>query len=279
MTAGTPERPEHSLEAYLDGLLADSERAEFDRRVRSDPALRAEAECQARIDEALKRLYTPSAAGAPALASLRAASTNGRAATTLRSPLSAARRARPAPALRRGLAVAAAVAFCSLAGWQVWCFVRPAAVVDAYAAQAWRSMDTVYRDEVSSGLKPSWVCKDNEEFARSFEKRFGQPLYLAPPPSGVTVAGLSYCNTITRRTMHLLARVNGSPVMVFADSVPDDTRPSLPPGQGLRLFRREIGKVVLYEVTPLSEPRVLDLFYDPATRPAHDTTWQSGPTP
>ena len=67
----------------------------------------------------------------------------------------------------------------------------------------------------------------------------------------------------------MLARVDGVPVMVFVDRTSADTDPKLDQGRvGLHLFRKELGSLVLYEVTPLGEPRVMDYLIPADTRKA-----------
>ncbi len=52
----------------------------------------------------------------------------------------------------------------------------------------------------------------------------------------------------------------GARVFVCMDLLSRDPRPLLPEDSGLQLFRRVLGDYVMYEVTPLSEPHVLELF-------------------
>ena len=75
--------------------------------------------------------------------------------------------------------------------------------------------------------------------------------------------GLAYPNTITPRTIALLARVHSEEVVVFVDRVRADPGQSLPQGSGLNLHRRRVGKLVLYELSRLDRPFLLDLFYQP----------------
>ena len=42
-----------------------------------------------------------------------------------------------------------------------------------------------------------------------------------------------------------------------------DSQPKLPKDSGLHLFRRELGGLVLYELSPLAEPQLLTLFIIP----------------
>ena len=163
----------------------------------------------------------------------------------------------------RRLAAAAAIAAGLVGGWQVWRVAGPGAGAPAaYRHQPWRSLDTVYRDTVASGFEPGWVCADDREFVLTFKSLHHQGLVLADTPPRFEAVGLLYCNSITPRTIGVLLRVEGRPVIVFVDRVERDTvQPK--PSAGINVFRRQIGRLVLYELSPLSEPLVLPLFHDP----------------
>ena len=86
---------------------------------------------------------------------------------------------------------------------------------------------------------------------------------MGQAPVGVNAVGLSYCNSITPRTLILLAKVKDRPVLVFVDRLDKDEGQSLPPGSALKLFSRTVDELVLYELTPLAEPHLLGLFRRP----------------
>ncbi len=170
----------------------------------------------------------------------------------------------PPPARRRPgrLAVAAAVAGGLVGVWLIAQNLVPDRSREGvYQAQPWRAMQTVYRDLVSEGFEPLWVCKDDQEFADSFRSTYHQGLLLTEMPPGTTTLGLSYCNSLTARTTCLLARAGGEPVVVFVDRIERDQPQSAP--EGLHLHRRRIGRLVLYELSPLEEPAVLPWFFNP----------------
>ena len=52
-------------------------------------------------------------------------------------------------------------------------------------------------------------------------------------------------------------------VVVFVDKLKRDTHPELPAESNLYIHRKVVGQLVLYEVSPLDEPHVLDLFFIP----------------
>lgn len=247
------EQPGQLMDAYLDDLLDDAQREHFKRRLESDQRSRAEVECQQRIDGALDRLFAPSRAGELASRIAAVAATERR--RVIRMPAGVSR--------WRRFAVAAVLVMGVVGLYRIWTFVKPRPVIDHYAPQPWRSLEKVYRDTVAGGFKPNWVCKNDREFKSAFQRRLGQALLLLPPPPGVAWAGLDYCNSITPQTMFLLTWVRGREVVVFADRNEFDKGQSLPLDSGLHLFRRQLGKLVLYECTPFDHPSVIEEFYIP----------------
>ena len=69
-------------------------------------------------------------------------------------------------------------------------------------------------------------------------------------------------NGVSEKTLGFLARVQDKPVIVFADRAERDSAQQLSDPQ-LHLFKRQVGPIVLYEVSPLDKPKLLDLFYQP----------------
>jgi hypothetical protein len=267
-------RPAHDgagLDAYLDGQLDAVERDRFEQRLRLDPILQAELVLQRRLDEALRRRFEPPSPQRV----LEALSRRAGGPQVLRFP--SARRWFQRP---WGLAVAASIIVALIGvNWYVWTSLphglaprperRPIELV---------SLERGYQRELERGFRPLWLCETDHEFASAIFKSLGQGLLITIPPAEIKAKGLSYLPALSKDTMILLAEVETQPVVVFIDRLAADSRPTLPPESGLRLFRREVGALVLYEVTPLGEPRVLELFYDPkmpeewyrADQPPHD---------
>lgn len=272
------------LEAYLDGLMNDAERAAFAESLRTDPARRRQVELQARIDGALEQLFhveTPSRAQIAAALAGAVGSADAAESAPLNTPASYVVRAStpasvasPAPRPQRartywagiGLAAAAAI------GWLVASLVlhRPAENEPYFAA---RPLVDVYRDAIANGFEPTYDCRDPELFAATFRQRQGEPLQLLAMPPDMRMLGLAYVGGLSRHTTAMLCRVDGKPVMVFVDRRSAD-RPDAANvggaglnGAGLRVFREERDGLVFYEVTPLGEPRVMQLL-----APTHDGT-------
>jgi hypothetical protein len=150
-----------------------------------------------------------------------------------------------------------------LAGaWMIW-RALPTTPVDPYALEQ-KTMVAVYQEAIDDGFGPDWVCRNDEEFAFTFRVAHQQALVLREMPEDVAALGLSYCHTISPRTICILAQAEGRPVMVFVDRLDAEPGRAEAPGGGLHLHRGTVGDLVLYELSPLDTPRVLPLLHDPA---------------
>ncbi len=242
------------LDAYLDSVMTPDECAEFQREIESDDDLRAQVELQKEIDHAFGRLFQPPWAKRELveITDLRESEAHKLPTTTRRDR----------GALPRRLAVAAAIVAGIFGGWLTWNALRPAGVSNPYGP--WRSIEMVYADAVANDMKPEWTCDTEPEFADSIRDHFGQAAVIPfELPDGMAALGLAYGNSISRRTVYLLAEVNDEPVIVFIDRVEADSGQTIEESSGLNLFSRRIGRLVLYELSPLEKPALLELFYDP----------------
>lgn len=256
MTKEPGQHGDATLDDYLDGLLDDEANSRFEERINADRDLQAEIERQTAVTDALQRMCTPQ----PGVEQ-RVVGAIRKAAAATPVPIAGAK---AVPFYRRRWAIAALLALGVIAAWRLAGVIEQRRLDrDEYGPKPWTSVETYYRDAVKRGFDPEWVCKDDDEFASTFKKRLRQPLLVAATTGPVVGLGLGYANCLTPRTMTYLARVQGKPVVVFVDKLKKDTHPKLPPNSGLNLFRKELDRLVLYEVTPLNEPHVLDLFYVP----------------
>lgn len=245
MTSPPDSSDRSNLDAYLDGAVMEPERARMAREISVSGELQAEIELQNHIDESLRRSFGRAAIPKSLLEKVRENAPAGRMVRPLR------RRMRLAV-----IAAAAALVWCVLS----WQFFVSSSKPPRYNPN--RPLDAIYQSQIAAGFKPRWVCDDDREFVATFHDRQGQGLLLAAMPSGSKMVGLTYCGGISRYTTTMLARVNDSPVMVFVDRLSADTHPQLPPGEtNLHLFRRVLGSIVLYELTPLEQPRVMDFLH------------------
>jgi hypothetical protein len=242
---GQPDRLD--LDAYLDDVVTGPERARMAREISASRELQAEVALQERIDASLQRSLSPGAIPQDLLAKLR----------------ENAPTARTVPLLRRRrvtwiAATAAALAWGALA-WQ-YLYLSDNSKTSRYDATI--PLATIYHKQVAAGFQPKWVCDDDREFASTFLARQGQGLLLAAMPPGSKMVGLTYCGGLSRYTTTMLARVGDAPIMVFVDRMGAGPPPQPPASQsGLHLFQKELGSLVLYELTPLGEPRVMDYLY------------------
>jgi hypothetical protein len=249
MSAGGPNEPSNLIDRYLDGLLSEPERAAFEQRLGAEPELRAQVELQSRINDSLSRSFVVPPAE-QVMGPVRSA------------PRVEARRSRwsiPDLLRSRWVAVAAALLI-ALGVWSAWRATRPKQVDDYPTQLAWYPMEMIYRMETQKGFRPQWVCDTERELATTFWLQLDQPLAIPIPPEKKGW-GLSYYNSLSPKTVALLAKVNDTPVMVFADRAEAEVLPS--PDSKLYAHKREIGGIVLYEVSPLPKPYLLDDFYVP----------------
>ena len=246
------------LDAYIDGLMTSDQCAEFQREVESDDDLRAQIEIQEEIDQAFRRLFQP-----PSAERISVALTDLRESAPYKLPPTTKR---DWGAIPRRLAVAAALVAGVFGGWLTFNALKSSNVPDPYGP--WRSIEVVYADSVADDMKPDWTCETESEFADGIRNHFGQAVVIPfDLPDGVAALGLAYGNSISRRTVYFLAEVNDHPVIVFIDRVEVDSGQTIEESSGLNLFSRRIGKLVLYELSPLAKPAFLELFYDPDADP------------
>jgi hypothetical protein len=256
MSAEAPDSLQPLLERYLDRQLTPDERAALESRLAADPAAQAEVAQQRQIDAALRRIGRPADPEA-IWARIEAAERAGRVTALLQ----ARRRAR---ILRAAVAAALVLAFGG-AGALYWQTQRTRHLLEdrQYGEQPWRSYETVYADTVKAGFTADWECKTEKDFARTFRGRFGQGLLLGEVPAGIQTLGLSYCNTLSPKTVILLALVHGEKVIVFIDRPSSYQRAGIAPASGLHMYGKQVGQLILREISPLDRPYLLDLFYDP----------------
>lgn len=210
------------LEDYLDGRLEGAERAAFEAELGRRPDLRAAADLQGWIDEGL----------------VRALGREGVEAT------------RRSPWGRWRYAAAAAVALAALP--LLWFGVKRALETDLEAA---------YRRTLAAGFQPAEVCTTDGEFRRWVWEKYQAGLAPGPDRGGVEFVGWSYSTVLGPYTALLLARADGREVLVVMDRKEQAAAfpPSLPRLPGLRVFKREIGKLAFFEVTPLDHPAVIEV--------------------
>jgi hypothetical protein len=151
--------------------------------------------------------------------------------------------------------------------WQKWLPMAAAAVVLLAGLAGWRYwvvsnrpdiLGPVYHRIVEAGFKPDAVCTTDEEFSGWTRQYLRQAMYPTSRPAGLEYVGWSSGRAVGRVSAILLARVEGQPVIVVMERT---DRLDFPPGRvqdpALHLYRRQIGDVVLFEITPISHQTIL----------------------
>ncbi len=271
------------LDQFLDGQMESQQAVVFASQIQQDENLQAEQLLQVKIDASLKRLFQFDGtralathadvldadvldADAPDLDSPKVHQTqsNGESATV--SPQITTDRGDRATFLKIVLA-ASLLLLASLIAVN-YSVDRTVPVAVHFQQQPLRD---IFQQTVDRGFDPYYLCDDLDRFAAVFEKRQAVRLTLAEMPPGRKMLGLSYPGGISRNTTAMLCRADGQSVMVFVD-VPDNegdvellqsaltADPDQTPCGRLNVFQERKYGLVFYEVTPLEQPTMIELF-------------------
>ena len=250
----------YELDLYIDGLLDAERRAAFERRLFADPELAAELERQRSLDERLVAAFSvpedPAAIVRDALAGGRTRHAGGRVLSFTR------------------FAVAASVlAALGLGLWGLGFFdqVTTNTGVDVTGELAKGAGRGVAEDGMSCGAFGGLYAELAEE-SRQFvaacvspqdlgllcKDKYGQEL-IVDATDEVPIEGPFACQRGPTTTV-LWSPQQPDPILILVDAVANDPKPVLEANSPAHLFRRELGDLVLYEVSPWDTPRTLDLF-------------------
>jgi hypothetical protein len=220
------------IDAYLDGTPAT--RAEFERRAAGDPGLSRELELQRRVDDRLCVLMA--LPDAPAMPHARGSIGISDART------------------RRILRIAAALALCAVGAWAA--LARPWAMLLG-PGRSDVAANVAYRELVKGGLTPIWVCGSDEEFGKYTREKLGAALTITPR-TGLELVGWTYAGGLLDSSAQvLMCRADGKPVIVVMGKKADDRSMHADAGSGVTIHRREMGDVVMYEVSEREDETVL----------------------
>lgn len=244
------------LEAWLDSRFAASS---------SEPApdedLHEGLALQRLINDSLRRSFEPPPPPAPE-ALLRALAQEAAKAPVAGSIL-------PRSRTWRAAVIAASLALGAFGIWRIVETLSPE-VVDPYA-QPFRTFAGVYEHELETGFEPAWVCENDRQFFQFVWPYFRRGILMQPPPEGTVVAGLDVSNSLSEDTLYVLGQTQGHRLLVFIDTADHDRPEAVDEWAGaMNLFRRELDGFVLYELSPLAEPTLLNTFYVPDEVP---TEW------
>ncbi|MCZ6688928.1 MAG: hypothetical protein O7H41_04935 [Planctomycetota bacterium] len=222
-----------SLDRYIDGLLAGPERAAFERRLATDPDLAADLRTQRAIDSRLKETFSPPAR------------VGGIARRVARQPASL------------GANAAAAVLIIGLRIAQGSWMGRPAPEPSEVEVAA-PNITRVYAELAPTGPASLVGCQSEASLAPHFSEKYGQELFVRIDAE-LPIAGPFEVEGWPTLTV-LKTRSGKTPILILIDARSADPQPAVEAGGHLRLYRRDIGLFVIHELSPLPEPKCLDLF-------------------
>ena len=233
------------IDDYLDNQMDEPRRDEFEQQINSDDELAGQVDQQRRIDQSLQRLYAPPAGQV----------LDGLDAAGKKSPKRRSLRARYVAAM---LAVAAVIVV-GVYLWQIF----DTSPGDGLRVVRLTPMAELYAAQIDAGFKPQFVCDTDQQFASTYWYRLDQGLLMHEAPPGVTALGLTYGRHLSFRTIMLLATAEDQQIIVFADQLSQVPQAAPQPPPGMHVHRRDVGELVLYELSPFDQPKLLDLFYQP----------------
>ena len=232
--------------AYLDGTLDGAQRTQFELALEHDAALQAELKFQRELDGSLTRLFEPPAAIAEGRGGVANAALEAAPAT---NPL-----AFPRSRWRLAAWIAAAAALLLAAGITYY-MMNPRDPNLLTPEQVYARMEL-------ANFKPAWTCKDDQQFMDTVQNKLGEKLLVPGNTPGLQVVGWAYAGgyigyPISPDTMVLITKKDNDNVLLFIDRAASDRKLKLASGSNLHLFRDTSGGLVMYEVTPRTEPVVI----------------------
>jgi hypothetical protein len=263
------------VDAYLDGLLSGPERAAFEARLAGDADLRAELDAQRRLDRSLRGLFVvppppplPPGVhvnGHPRPTSPGAAGAGGATATAVGSLL--AGKGPLILALLLSLLGGAGLWWLA-AGGRFWSRSKPDL-----------SIENAYKQLQTDGFAPETRVTTEAELAKLLVERLDSRIRLSrvvmrQAPPGVQWLGLAGHCGLPFGGAIVMSKVDGRDVLLMVGPSYGNGTQTVPSGSKLHLFRRDVGPLVVWEVTPHKQPKLLDLIAlpdanaPPGTRPA-----------
>ncbi len=256
MTNQTPDHPD--LERYLDGLLADAARKEFEDTLANDPDLKAIV-AQARADDTALKGSLNRSFNAPDQNTIENILN---AATNHTTPQTSAPIIARINWVRRW--AVAAVLLMGLAGtWMIFDYATTNQTPDPYDIGPHQTIPELFA-RAEAGNFDYWMCKDEKEFATTFYQNFAHAAQLDPDlPGAMNLLGLCFVDSISQNTMVLggVAGPNADPVIMIIDKLNADDGSefkTIDPATGLKIPRRAAPPFVFYEVSKLDQTYFLD---------------------
>lgn len=246
---------EAEVDAYLDGLMQPEEKEAFEARLRAHPEVRRELQLQAEVDTSLKRLFPLAQVPESQLIELKKSITL--AMQTETGSQSSSLEVLPRHSLSRRVQ-AALVGLAAVLAWILVVWQEGNNSTNSIFFEA-KPVASVYQEVLDSGFEPYYECHEEDRFAATFLRRQGQALRLTELPAGSRMLGLSYPGGLSRDTTAMLCRVDEQPIMVFVDRLESDSPLAKEnDSSAINVFREARDGLVLYEVTPFDEPRMIE---------------------
>lgn len=253
----TPPLDPIMLERYLDGQLHGEERDAAERLINADPSMRSVVALQREIDRSLRAEFEP-----VPLVDLFPRTAEVKLPPPEPPESFPIQAARPASSRLTWLLGIAASLLVAAGGFSLY-------ISNQFPAPSLRltAPHAVYARLVESGFTPAFVCTTNPEFAKAVRDRFNQALLARPDPD-LELVGWAYGDAYSERllgedTLVLMARFKGEPVIGLIDLHRNDrTMPPPPAESGLKVSKKRIGSLVVYEVSRDCS-KLLSLLYDP----------------
>ncbi|MCG8507705.1 MAG: hypothetical protein MI741_00620, partial [Rhodospirillales bacterium] len=133
--------------------------------------------------------------------------------------------------------------------------------VNTRAAQPrWQTMQAYFDQTVASGFNPQAPDETDALFANACNERLGQAVMARTLPEESRLLGIDHTHILSTETVVLYAKVNEQPVLVFAERV-DATRSAQPMQGNLNRHQKQVGGIMLYEVSRLENPQLLNHFF------------------
>ncbi len=275
------DKGQDELDLYIDGLLDDERRAAFERKLFADPELAAELERQRSLDSRLSAAFpvpeNPVLVDMPVQvpagskpAEVPAGSVPANSAAGEQGALNG-RRPRPAGGPRRTwqrVAMAASV-LVAVGLWAVGDYdvadegaggvvdEGPVVVVDA-GGQSCSAFGGLYAELADDWRMAAGACNVPHDLSQHFQDSLGQALFV-DATAELAIEGPFAIRRWPTTTL-LASPQQPEPILILVDELARDPRPVLEADSPAHLFRRELGDLVLYELTPWDAPRALELF-------------------
>ena len=241
------------VQRFVDGLLDERQSAALQQRMARDPELAAELELCRQVNQSVRRSF-----GVPTVVLPRSSQVEpAGVGPTGTEP------AAPMPARRWPLFVAGAVSAAALllAWLRPWTASAPAlddlARVELLRMAVGRSwLAACGQTDV---IPPQVSCKTTDDvpgYVQPLVPQLPSPLSWRVHPEVRFVRGLEGRPQEGLRILELSVE-GGSAVFLFVVAATADPRPVLPAASDWQLFDKRVGPLVIYELTPLEQPRGL----------------------